>query len=353
MPRYEPPEKVSLAEAYRAGLLVLDEEQRLLFRGPHLEGVVAPMPDDRLDSLLEQLIEQVRPILDQMVDLGQTMRDDLPVRCSGSRERQFVVEVVTIEGDCRYWILQVQDAEELERSNRDMRLATRFRTLVRYYQTTAHDLKQPIAVANTYLELLKGLPQEGDAEVQQKRLDCIGTIDEALKAVSNSLESMLANLSDADEAQTIFDLREVMDRTGNFISAQARMQNVRFDFRVPGEPVQLKGNADQFRQVLTNLCVNALEAMAEGGSLSLTADRVDHHMLIRVADTGVGMDEQTAQQAFRMHFSTKSTGNGVGLNGVQQIVESMDGHIAFETAPGEGTAFEVRLPIHQGGSAAT
>lgn len=348
MPRYEPPPIISLAESYRTGFLILDEQRRVVRHDGQLETVLAPAPGDPFEPMLEALLAEIAPTLDRMEAEERQSLDNIRIRVDRGRgKREFVVQATQTDGTCRRWFFQVQDAEELERTSRDMRLATRFRVLARYYQTTAHDLKQPIAVISMYIELLKDLLQKSvaaDEDTMRKQLDYLGTVEEASKGVGESLQALLSNFSTADEAKGAFSLNDVLSRCAQFIEVQARLQKVAFSVHMPEAEVKLRGNPDQFRQVVTNLCVNSLEAMPEGGELELAAEANEDRVQIRVADTGLGMDEDTARRAFRVHFTTKPTGNGVGLNGVQKVIEDLGGRIAFETEPGEGTTFEFWVP---------
>jgi CheY-like chemotaxis protein len=122
-------------------------------------------------------------------------------------------------------------------------------------------------------------------------------------------------------------------------------------------------NADRTRihQTLLNLCVNARDAMPEGGSLAISTHRTagsrlrtrfpdasEHEYLcVRISDTGTGMDEATRQRLFEPFFTTKPIGKGTGLGlaVVHGIVKTHRGHIDVESTPGKGTAFRLYFPI--------
>jgi len=109
------------------------------------------------------------------------------------------------------------------------------------------------------------------------------------------------------------------------------------------------GHSPELQQVLMNLMINARDAMPDGGTLRLSAERCREgrsvHAVLRVQDDGIGMDEQTRESIFEPFFSTKgSEGFGLGLANVREIVALHGGEISVESAPGEGTTFEIRLP---------
>jgi len=108
---------------------------------------------------------------------------------------------------------------------------------------------------------------------------------------------------------------------------------------VYADPVQLK-------QVVTGLCLNALEAMPGGGRLSVRAGREPEgtRIVMEVSDTGSGMDEGTMSRIFDPFFSTKSVGRGMGLAAIRGIVENHGGEIHVSSCPGEGSKFTILLP---------
>jgi two-component system cell cycle sensor histidine kinase/response regulator CckA len=138
--------------------------------------------------------------------------------------------------------------------------------------------------------------------------------------------------------------------------------------RVIGEDIQLVfrpatglapvcADPGQLEQVIMNLALNARDAMADGGTLTLSTATIRDsgadataHVVLTVADTGVGMDEATLAQAFEPFFTTKATGHGTGLGlpTVLGIVKQSGGRVEVESEPGIGTTLRVVLPAHSG-----
>ncbi len=118
----------------------------------------------------------------------------------------------------------------------------------------------------------------------------------------------------------------------------------------PGDVPDVAGEASELREVLTNLILNALDAMPEGGSLRLTTDRTaSGEVRLTVADTGAGMDDEVRVRIFDPFFTTKGVrGVGLGLSVVYGIVQRHGGRIEVTSAPGRGTAMHVILPAADG-----
>ena len=135
-----------------------------------------------------------------------------------------------------------------------------------------------------------------------------------------------------------------------------RMVGSRIDLRLELEAGLPAVHADptQLEQVVFNLALNARDAMPQGGVLSITAARgaragdasTESHVCLSVSDTGIGMDHETQANLFKPFFTTKGpSGTGLGLATVRGIVEQSRGHIDVTSAPGQGSRFDVYLPV--------
>jgi signal transduction histidine kinase len=106
----------------------------------------------------------------------------------------------------------------------------------------------------------------------------------------------------------------------------------------------INGDEGQLWQAVLNLVRNSLEAMPDGGTLTVRTARVRNNVVLTIADSGKGMSEDERQQIFKPFFSTKPSGTGLGLPLVQQVVAEHGGRIRCESAPNQGTTFIIELP---------
>jgi signal transduction histidine kinase len=140
-------------------------------------------------------------------------------------------------------------------------------------------------------------------------------------------------------------------------------RSIRIQVNVQQELFAVKGNATQIHQVLLNLCVNARDAMPNGGSLCLAAQNVEldkaitrwqtepvsgTYVMLSVSDTGHGIPPELLEQIFEPFFTTKELGKGtgLGLSTVLGIVKSHGGFLDVDSEVGKGTSFKVYLPAH-------
>ena len=124
--------------------------------------------------------------------------------------------------------------------------------------------------------------------------------------------------------------------------ARGREVNVRCDLQ---ELPPMMGDPAELREMLTNLVFNAVDAMPNGGDITISTERLENELGLCVADTGTGMDEETRRRCLEPFFTTKGEhGSGLGLSAVYGIIERHKGAMDIESEPGVGTKFLIRLP---------
>jgi len=128
--------------------------------------------------------------------------------------------------------------------------------------------------------------------------------------------------------------------------ALAEGRAIRIDFDL-AKVSAILGNLSDLREIATNLIFNAVDAMPQGGTITLRTGDNGTHVFVEVIDTGVGMSDEVRRRCFEPFFTTKGkAGTGLGLSMVFGIVKRHDGDIEIETEPGKGTTFRVRFPAY-------
>ncbi len=120
---------------------------------------------------------------------------------------------------------------------------------------------------------------------------------------------------------------------------------------LPDQPVPIEGDGSQMQQAVLNIVLNAVDAMPEGGAIEITLRAEADKGVLLIADNGPGMDEETQMRIFEPFYTTKPIGSGSGLGmaityGI--VVQSHEGSINLDTAPGKGARFALELPLAQG-----
>ncbi|RYD25066.1 MAG: hybrid sensor histidine kinase/response regulator, partial [Verrucomicrobiaceae bacterium] len=220
----------------------------------------------------------------------------------------------------------------------------------------AHDLNNILAPISMAIELLKMRSADGRSS---ELLDTIsGSAHRAADMVRQVLSfarGMEGRRVEVHPRQLIAEIEVIMRDTF--------LKKIELEVRAGRELWAVHGDPTQLHQVLLNLCVNARDALAEGGKISITADNVmidgtfaainleanaGPHVCIRVTDDGEGIPQDIIDRIFDPFFTTKSVGKGtgLGLSTSLAIVKSHGGFIRVESKNGKGTSFRVYLPAN-------
>ncbi len=143
-------------------------------------------------------------------------------------------------------------------------------------------------------------------------------------------------------------VKEALEVTQSRWGEEAQSQGVTIEVTTTLDPVPvIAGDPAELREALTNLILNAVDAMPEGGRLSLTTEAAASHVVVKVSDTGVGISEEVQRHIFDPFFSTKGPkGTGLGLSIAYGIVSRHGGQIAIESAEGRGSTFALTFPVN-------
>ena len=138
---------------------------------------------------------------------------------------------------------------------------------------------------------------------------------------------------------------ELLGELAALVEADAKTAGVRVTLSVPPDLPRFVADRDHLKQVMLNLILNGLQAMPEGGTLTLEAARTRDGLTLAVADTGQGIPPEALPRVFDPYFTSKAKGLGLGLAIARRIVEDHGGKIEVESQPARGSRFSVILPL--------
>ena len=229
---------------------------------------------------------------------------------------------------------------ELERV---IRLAAHMQVLSGLFHGVVHDIKSPLNALVVNLELLKVSISETPDLARQRRY--VGILHEELMRLNRSVETLLPAAAPPRDEQGRFDLRALVEEAATLVSTTARHHNVKLEVAAGGGAAEVHGYRDRIKLALLCLIANALEAMPEGGTLTVELDARDGHAVLTVSDTGAGVPEKDEDRIYDLHVSTKEGRLGLGLYVARSVVEFTRGSIRHVARPEGGSRFTVTLPL--------
>lgn len=249
-----------------------------------------------------------------------------------------------------------QAYETLQRSQQAALRQERLRALGEMASGIAHDINNAVSPLTLYIESL--LKHEGGLSPAGRQK--LATMQLAAQGIAHTVERMREfhpthdRSSGTRRSAVNSTVRQVIELTAARWRDTALRGGAKIDIVTELEPdlPELQVNPADLRDALVNLVFNAVDAMPGGGTLTMRTRRADgdlHASMVEVcvADTGVGMTDETRRQCLEPFFTTKGgEGTGLGLAMVYATVQRHHGHLTIESAPGKGTTVRIELPVH-------
>jgi PAS domain S-box-containing protein len=249
------------------------------------------------------------------------------------------------------------DITERKRLESQFLRSQRMESIGRLVGGIAHDLGNLLMPITLGVKVLRRRLEQTDEKINQ----VLNMIQKSAERGGNMVEQVLAFARGVEGERVALQLGSIVEEIQD-ITDETFPESIEVRTALADDLPQVVGDATQIQQVLMNLCVNARDAMPEGGTLSIETQPVElteadaertidadpgSYVCVRVQDTGEGMPEDVMDKIFEPFFSTKEEGEGtgLGLSTAYSIVQSHDGFIDVDSEEGVGTTFWVYLPV--------
>jgi nitrogen-specific signal transduction histidine kinase/DNA-binding response OmpR family regulator len=225
--------------------------------------------------------------------------------------------------------------------------AEKLRALGEMAAGVAHNFNNILTTILGHAQLL--LTYRGDAEGLHNGLTTIEKAAQDAAQMVRRIQTFSKGtiVSECVPTDLIQAVKEALDATRPVWKEQCERQGRCIEVALEIEPVAMvNSQPTELREVLTNLILNAVDAMPRGGTLTLRTHACERFGYVEVCDTGTGMSEDVQRRIFEPFFTTKkSKGTGLGLSVSHTLIKGHDGEIQVQTTPGRGTTFVVKLPL--------
>jgi signal transduction histidine kinase len=205
-----------------------------------------------------------------------------------------------------------------------------------------HDIRNPLQaiIGELYLskDSLHALPEN---EAKQELADSMRVIEEQATYINKIVTDLQDYAKPLAPCVEVADLEEI---AASVLSSVEIPENVEVAFSIEEGFPNLRVDCSYMKRILTNLIVNAVQAMPNGGKLTLSAYCRGDRAFVSVEDTGEGVSEEAKGKMFKPLFTTKAKGQGFGLAVVKKLTEALNGTITFESREGKGTKFIIDFP---------
>lgn len=333
-------------ENISTGIISLDEEGKITVFNPAAEKLLGVKASEALGSgyegaIMKSSIPQKSKLLslikehkegEQAVVISALKPEPLELGVSisslFSSKGTFTGKIITIED-----LSMKRKLEEL------LRRSDRLAALGLFLSGIAHEVRNPLTSIKGFLQLLlsrKLILPEG--------INAASLVIKETERLNKLLTDLLSFASPAPAKIERKNVLEILERTLTLLEDQIKRQGVEVVKELENLP-QVEVDEQKLEQVFYNILLNAVQAMPDGGKLTLKARLFDEEAVISFSDTGPGIPEEHLDKVFDPFFTTKDRGTGLGLAVSHRMMEALGGKIEVQSKKGEGATFVVHLPL--------
>ncbi|RMG29579.1 MAG: PAS domain-containing protein, partial [Methanobacteriota archaeon] len=334
-------------KATGAGLLILDKELTPVWFNEPVKEWLTPTPEDSgnsLEEILENWIENQKEIIQTTLQAGTIHTIERERYDQSGQKRFFQITVAPLKDpeENPYQVVElIQDVTEKKILEAEMIHASKMVTLGTMAAGIAHEVGNPLASISTRLHLLES---ERDETFITKSI-------QLLQKEIHRIERIVRGISQfgrpSPEGWQPCNVNEILLETVEMLKYHKLAKQNEIDVKLSNELTYTLGVRDQLKQVFLNLGLNALEAMPEGGTLTIVSKISRGDVVVQFIDTGVGIPEDVREKIFQPFFTTREKGSGLGLFIVNHIIQAHGGTIEVDSKINKGSIFTVRLVLHR------
>jgi PAS domain S-box-containing protein len=297
----------------------------------------------RQEAIERYHLRQRGETLDRAYEIDMVRKDGMPITVHGSFALSSHEGKVATIGFLR-------DITERKKGEKALWRSQRLASVGRLAAEIAHEMNNPLTSVLTFCKLVTGIVQQ--EPFPEQRLSDLRNYISYLHSETERCANISRNLLDFSRQSEIEirenDIHEILDKTLTILRHRAGLDEIKIHTNYAAELPFLSCDFKRLQQAFVNILWNAIEAMPEGGALTVTSnfDREKDRIEIQVSDTGVGIPEEDVERIFEPFFTSKADGKGVGLglSVAYGIIRQHHGEIHIHSKVGQGTRFSIQLP---------
>ena len=298
----------------------------------------------------EMLGQMVEGVFDDSTRLGRivldafALRQEVPSReieMEHGRRVQLALDFISERGVAIGALLTVRDAESVHRIENEIELSRRLAAIGRLTSGVAHEVKNPINAIVIHLEILRERMLQLDPETR-RHMDIINSEIHRLDRVVKTLVDFSRPVELKLQA---VDLRDLATEVSALASPEARSHKVDVAQIMSEYALPVRVDTDLMKQAILNVMINGVQAMPDGGTLTLRAFASGQAAVLEVQDTGGGISAEIRDKIFNLYFTTKKSGSGIGLALTYRAMQLHNGALDLDSEARQGTIFRFMLPL--------
>ncbi len=325
------------------GLMLFTRDSRVVLVSASVERFLGRPRYELLGRGVKEIFSASTPVGKMVLEAFQSVRPvtQTEVETSTGKHMQVSLDFIQERGTQIGALLTLRDSESVRRIENDIEISRRLSASGRLTRGVAHEVKNPINAIVLHLQLLQNKLQQIDPDTR-RHMDIIGSeihrLDRVVQILVDFMRSRELHLEEID-------LRRLLEDVAVLAMPDAAQHQVMITRELPPAALKVNVDIDFMKQAILNVVLNGVQAMPQGGTLTISAIREQGTVVTRIRDEGGGISPEIQEKIFELYFTTKTDGSGIGLAQTNQILQWHYGSVDFESAEGKGTTFILRLPL--------
>ncbi|PYQ40717.1 MAG: PAS domain-containing sensor histidine kinase [Acidobacteria bacterium] len=324
------------------GLMLFDRDSRVVLVSAPLEGFLNRPRRELLGRTVQELFDRKSMFGSALLNAFERKRpiSQREFETTSGKRVQLSLDFVQEQTSQIGALLIMRDAESVRRIGDEIEMSRRLSASGRLTRGVAHEVKNPINAIVLHLQLLQNKLAQQEPDTRRH----VDIIDSEIRRLDRVIQTLVDFTRPRDLHLEEMDLRRLLDDVALLAGPDAEQHGVTIERHMDESPLPVKVDSDLMKQAFLNVVINGVQAMPNGGLLTISAHRDNDVIIVEVQDQGAGIPKELHDKVFELYFTTKTEGSGIGLAQTYQILQWHYGSVDFQSAETTGTIFRFQIP---------
>jgi two-component system, sporulation sensor kinase E len=334
------------------GVIVADQYNKLILCNKSAERMVPIRDFDYFEKIVWEVMgdPDIAGFIREVILSEDSIRDREFTLDSSGATRILSISIMPLvrRGRVRGNVIHFEDVSERRWKEARLRRAESLASLTTLAAGVAHEIKNPLGSMGIHIQLMQKLLSGSESVKSGDISEYLDIVNEEVERLNRIVMDFLFAVRPMDINLAEHDLNALLHEIMDFMKYEIEEAGVELseDYQVDIPHILLD---DKFiKQAILNIVKNAINAMPDGGKLTISTRYRGDEVLLRIIDTGTGMSDEVLNKIFEPYFTTKEFGSGIGLTIVYKIIKEHRGEISVISQEGKGTTFTLSFPIPPG-----
>jgi signal transduction histidine kinase len=324
------------------GLMLFDRDSRVVLVSAPLEGFLNRPRRELLGRTVQDLFDRKSMFGSALLNAFERKRpiSQREFETTSGKRVQLSLDFVQEKTSQIGALLIMRDVESVRRIGDEIEMSRRLSASGRLTRGVAHEVKNPINAIVLHLQLLQNKLAQQEPDTRRH----VDIIDSEIRRLDRVIQTLVDFTRPRDLHLEEMDLRRLLDDVALLAGPDAEQHGVSIERHMDESALPVKVDSDLIKQAFLNVVINGVQAMPNGGVLTISAHRDNDVIIVEVQDQGAGIPKELHDKVFELYFTTKKEGSGIGLAQTYQILQWHYGSVDFQSAETTGTIFRFQIP---------